>query len=409
MKLSLPQELLISIVQELEKDDWKKLVLVSKDFRYAARRFIWKELKIYSIDKFDFVLALFQEDLTCGRNVRKLDIIFRQDEGNEKRLSFIPRERFIQLVRLLPGLRELIVRDADHIQFTPNEIEKYGYRSLFPCLTTFRFGEINYHGQADVDSFASFLTITPSITSLEYYLGLDGSWGYNDDFEPISVSSHLKSIKSGGIDFFLDSGTTILPQTSWTGLEKLVMEGDNFYTDQLFDLIRKCSSTLLCVQTDDDYEMDYLQLKPLFPLLKKIEVLNINVCDPPLDILMQIPTTVKSFGTHLWQRHLSWLYLHPRPLLKLLEIHVEKWEDGLIQFLPESVTKITIQYLEEEEGDEDDFVYLVDEILNYDPANLKEINVFRFPSRADSCDEEKADLTAALSALGIKLEVQLWQ
>lgn len=401
--ISLPQEILILIAQNLEKEDWKNLILVSKAFRYAANRFIWKQVEIFNIEKLEGLLTLFQDQPVCGRNVKKLDITFCQDEDEERRLLFIPQERFIQFIKSVPRLQELIVRDPGHIQFTAYEIEKKGYDSLFPRLTSFTYGEPSCPG--DVDSLAGFLLITSNITSLEYYLQLD----QDDDTVPLSICcSNLKSITSTVTDFFLESGTTFLPQTSWAGLEKLVMIGDTYHFLQIMDLIRDCSSTLVSIDVGDQMEVDYVHFKPLLPLLKKLEVCNMNISFVPVDFLALIPTTMIMFGGCIRPQHLHHLHLHPRPSLKLLTIRFVKWESGIIEFLPQSISNICIEFLEEEEEEDGNFDEMIEEINTFGRKNLREITVYRFPSRADSGEEEKVDIIESLMLLGITLDVMNW-
>lgn len=405
---SLPIEILASIAEESQKDDIKSLILVSKDFRDVARRLLWKEIRIQTIVKFDFVLNLFEKENHLGRGVKKLDLSFCEYtdwKGGEvsKLLNSISKDEFIRLIRTLPQLRILDISEPNFEEFTP---EEFADQSLFPSVYDF-----TYYGGSNSSNnpIQTFLQLAPRVTKLNLsFNSYIGGWT-----KPLSICTPLKSLNCYAEEFLRGVDESFIHQASLINLEQLILNDDgrvrSSKTTAIINLIRRCSSTLRDITFyNDELYFEYDSIKSTLPILKNLITLNIKILNSPVDFLQHIPSKITTLGTFLLANQLEHLYSQPRPSLKLADISFDRWETGSVKFLPQSV--VTLRFncvvLEDDPGEESELELIYLEIRRYGRKNLQEIVITTIFEPSEQ--KEKDDLVRRFRWLGVNLDVWNW-
>lgn len=400
----IPHEILVQIAEILasrgiDNKDLLNLVLVSKDFRNATMRLIWKDIRIRNLEKMEFILDLLERECYLGRNARLLDInlvSYKILDAQGRRPSWtISKEDFIKLIKKLPNLRSLSVSNPSFPNFSNDGKDKL----VLPLVNYFRYDNGNRERH---DPLATLLTIIPNITSL--HLNIDPS---REAFSLPTTQAclPLDSLTCNRVDLLSLWNTSFLPDTSLASLSCLELDSSSEMNQEekinIIKTIQLCSSTLKDL-TLGDSTFEYELFKDVLPQLKFLKFFQATMEDLPLDILQLIPTNIEYFQVELLKPNLEHFKLHPRPSYNIKCLFLRWWEEGVLEVVPDSVCHITIGYAEVNVPFDDLNEILVD-FQNYLAHHVKEIQIPYLDGILVEEDIEKA--VDEFKALGIEVEI----
>lgn len=338
--------------------------------------------------------------------MKTLDLNFYCRQVSRRTLLSIPKDKFVQLGRALPSLEMLFIGEVELARFTTKEIAD---KPLFPSVSTFTYRR---GASAHRNQLQNLLYMIPNINSIELDTHFDENRKIKRSIEPLSTCPSLKSLNCFAKELFRDPKKLLIPQSSLRDLESITINNEHYkmkpiYIIALFNLIPIFSSTLVEFTLDDRVDIVFESFKHHLSTLTSLKSLNINLVSIPIDFLQLVPDTLQCLKTGILVEHLKHLHLHPRPFLHLVTVSFSYIEGGVIEFLPEFVSKVQIHQLEDDRPDMGDVELLFGELRKYGCKSLREILVWTVV--LDANEEEQQSIHDEFTDLGITLENYYWQ